>query len=201
MSAPAKTASKAAVNLAVPVADQEPEPRRPRSPRSMSRLRACWVTQAPVGWAVIPARCTRRRAVLDHEEDVQAAQEDGVDVGEVDGEDRVGLRGAGTGARSVRTRRGAGSMPAPLRIFQTVEAAIRWPSPTSSPWMVSRPGARWPGFAGSVSPGRSPNRTCDSHRIRLSTGLMPLVRWSRSARRTGSWFLSSGSGLPAPRRW
>ena len=28
--------------------------------RSMSRLRACWVTRAPVGWAVIPARCTRR---------------------------------------------------------------------------------------------------------------------------------------------
>jgi hypothetical protein len=28
-------------------------------------------------------------AVLDHDEDVEAAQEDGVDVGEVDGEDRV----------------------------------------------------------------------------------------------------------------
>jgi hypothetical protein len=26
----------------------------------MSRLWACWATQAPVGWAVIPARCTRR---------------------------------------------------------------------------------------------------------------------------------------------
>jgi hypothetical protein len=32
-------------------------------------------------------------AVLDHNENVQAAQEDRVDVGEVDGEDRVGLRG------------------------------------------------------------------------------------------------------------
>jgi hypothetical protein len=31
--------------------------------------------------------------VLDHHEDVEAAQEDGVDVGEVDPEDRVGLRG------------------------------------------------------------------------------------------------------------
>jgi hypothetical protein len=30
-------------------------------------------------------------------------------------------------------RRGAGSMSAVVRIFQTVEAAIRWPSPTSSP--------------------------------------------------------------------
>ena len=32
-----------------------------RSPRTINRLRACWVTQPLVGWAVIPARCTRRR--------------------------------------------------------------------------------------------------------------------------------------------
>ena len=31
-------------------------------------------------------------AVLDHQQDVQAAEEDGVDVGEVDGKDRAGLR-------------------------------------------------------------------------------------------------------------
>jgi hypothetical protein len=31
-------------------------------------------------------------AVLDHDQDVEAAEEDGVDVGEVDREDRVGLR-------------------------------------------------------------------------------------------------------------
>jgi hypothetical protein len=31
--------------------------------------------------------------VLDHDEDVEAAQEDGVDVGEVDREDGVGLGG------------------------------------------------------------------------------------------------------------
>jgi hypothetical protein len=31
--------------------------------------------------------------VLDDDEDVEAAQEHGVDVGEVDGEDGVGLRG------------------------------------------------------------------------------------------------------------
>ncbi len=31
-----------------------------RSPRSMSRLRACWVTHDLVGWAVMPARCTLR---------------------------------------------------------------------------------------------------------------------------------------------
>jgi len=32
-------------------------------------------------------------------------------------------------------RWGAGSMPAAFKIFQTVEAATWWPSPTSSPWM------------------------------------------------------------------
>jgi hypothetical protein len=32
-------------------------------------------------------------AVLDHDENVEAAQEHGVDVGEIDREDRVGLRG------------------------------------------------------------------------------------------------------------
>ena len=36
--------------------------RRPASSRSVSRLRACWVSQAPVGWAVTPSRCTRRVA-------------------------------------------------------------------------------------------------------------------------------------------
>jgi hypothetical protein len=34
--------------------------RRPASSGSMSRLRACWVSQAPVGWAVTPRMCTRR---------------------------------------------------------------------------------------------------------------------------------------------
>jgi hypothetical protein len=34
--------------------------RRPRSPSISRRLRACWVTQAPFGLAVTPARWTRR---------------------------------------------------------------------------------------------------------------------------------------------
>jgi hypothetical protein len=31
-----------------------------RSPRSRRRLQACWATHGPVGWAVTPAKCTRR---------------------------------------------------------------------------------------------------------------------------------------------
>jgi hypothetical protein len=51
------------------------------------------VTQAPVGWAVIPGEVHATGAVLDHHQDVEAAEEDGVDVGEVDREDRVSLCG------------------------------------------------------------------------------------------------------------
>src|SRR5690348_8699869 len=43
--------------LAVTVADQDRK-RRWASSRSMSRLRACWVSHAPVGCAVTPRMCT-----------------------------------------------------------------------------------------------------------------------------------------------
>jgi hypothetical protein len=45
-------------------------------------------------------------AVLDHDEDVEAAQEHGVDVGEVDREDRVGLRGEELSPGRSRPQRG-----------------------------------------------------------------------------------------------
>ena len=61
MSIAVKTASKAAVNLASR-SRMRNRNRRPASSRSMSRLRACWVSQAPVGWAVTPRMCTRRVA-------------------------------------------------------------------------------------------------------------------------------------------
>ena len=51
---------------------------------------------------------------------------------EVDREDRVGL--GGEKLRQVGPdRSGAGSIPTFFKIFQTVEAATRWPRPTSSP--------------------------------------------------------------------
>ena len=56
ISAPVKTASKAAANL-LSRSRIRNRNRSARSSRSMSRLRACWVTQAAVGWAVIPAMC------------------------------------------------------------------------------------------------------------------------------------------------
>ena len=85
-----------------------------------------------------PGEVYAAAVVLDHHEHVEAAQEDGVDVGEVDREDRLGLGGEELSpGRSGPAR--AGSMPAAFKIFHTVDAAIRWPSPTSSPWMRRYP--------------------------------------------------------------
>jgi hypothetical protein len=54
MSVAVKTASNAAVNLASWSRIRNRK-REPASSRPMSRLRAWWVSQAPVGWAVTPA--------------------------------------------------------------------------------------------------------------------------------------------------
>jgi hypothetical protein len=70
--------------------------------------------------------------MLDHHEYIEAAQQDGVDVGEVDDEDRLACA-AKNCLQVGPERRGAGSSPALLRIIQSVDAAIEWPSPTSSP--------------------------------------------------------------------
>src|SRR5947208_16839248 len=55
----------------------------------LTRLRACWATQAPFGLAVTPARCTLRK--LDEDQHVQPLEQDRVDGEEVAGEDAVGL--------------------------------------------------------------------------------------------------------------
>jgi hypothetical protein len=61
MSMAVKTVSNVAVNLASR-SRMRNRKRRPASSRFMSRLRACWVSQAPLGWAVTPRMCTRRVA-------------------------------------------------------------------------------------------------------------------------------------------
>jgi len=91
-SAPAKTASKAVVNLLS----------RSRIRNRNRSARVAEIHQQVAGLLGDPGAGGVSRdpgdvhvaaAVLDHDEDVEAAQEDGVDVGEVDGEDSVGLRG------------------------------------------------------------------------------------------------------------
>jgi hypothetical protein len=71
-------------------------------------------------------------AVLDDDQRVEAAEQHGVDVDEIGGDDAAGLGGKellpGRAAAA-----GRGTDPASWRICHTVEAAIWWPSLTSSP--------------------------------------------------------------------
>jgi hypothetical protein len=78
--------------LAVPVADQELEPVGAIT-EVHQQVAGLLGHPRPGGVSGDPGEVHAAAAVLDHDEDVEAAQEDGVDVGEVDREDRVGLRG------------------------------------------------------------------------------------------------------------
>ena len=77
MAAPANTASKAAVNL-LSRSRIRNRNRLAWSPRSMSRLRACWGDPGPgrVGGDAGDAHAAG--PVLDHHQDIEATQKDGV---------------------------------------------------------------------------------------------------------------------------
>src|SRR3954463_9267958 len=55
--APARTASNEVVNWPARARTRDRNVAA-RSSRSISRLRACWVVHAPVGWLVAPRMCT-----------------------------------------------------------------------------------------------------------------------------------------------
>ena len=77
--------------LAVPVAYQEPEP--VGSIAEVHQQVACLLGDpGPGGVGGDPADVHAAAVVLDNNDNVEAAQEDRIDVGEVDREDRVGLR-------------------------------------------------------------------------------------------------------------
>ena len=90
MSAPAKTALNAVVNL-LPVADQEPEPIG-AVVEVHQQVAGLLGDPGPGGVGGDPGEVHAAPVMLDHQQDVQATEEDGVDVGDVDGEDRVSLR-------------------------------------------------------------------------------------------------------------
>jgi hypothetical protein len=99
---------------AVPVADQEPKLGGAVT-EVHQQVAGLLANPGPGGVGGDPGDVHAAAAVLDHHEDVEAAQEDGVDVGEVDREDRVGLRGQELPPGSSGPSR-AGSMPAAFRI-------------------------------------------------------------------------------------
>jgi hypothetical protein len=78
--------------LAVPVADQEVEPAGVVG-EVQEQVAGLLGYPRPGGMGSDSGDVHAATAVLDHDEDVEAAQEDGVNMGEVDREDRVGLRG------------------------------------------------------------------------------------------------------------
>ena len=90
MSVPVKTASNVAVNFVVPVADQEQELVGAFA-EVHQEVAGLLGHPGLGGMGGDPGEVYAATAVLDHQQDVQAAEEDGVDVGEVDGKDRVGL--------------------------------------------------------------------------------------------------------------
>jgi len=81
---------------------------------------------------VDPGEVHAAAVVFDHYQDVEAAQQDGVDVGEVDGQDGMAMGGQELApGRPGSSGRGIDS--GAFMIFQTVDAATVWPRPTSSP--------------------------------------------------------------------
>jgi hypothetical protein len=83
---------KGGAELAVPIADQEPELLGAVA-EVHQEVAGLLGDPGAGGMGGDPGDTYAAAVVLDHHEDIEAAQEDGVDVGEVDGEDRVGLRG------------------------------------------------------------------------------------------------------------
>jgi predicted transposase YbfD/YdcC len=130
---PASTSSKTAVNLLSRSRIRNLN-RAARSPRPISRLRACWAVHSPVGWAVTPRMCTRRVPISITKDTcrrprntVPACRKSHAripDAWEVRNCRQVG-----------DTRRGAGVRPASARIRRIVPSPVRCPGPGSSPWM------------------------------------------------------------------
>jgi hypothetical protein len=77
---------------AIPVTDQEPEPLAVVT-EVHEQVAGLLGHPGPGRMSGDPGDVYTATAVLDHHQDIQAAQEDRVDVGEIDGEDRMGLRG------------------------------------------------------------------------------------------------------------
>ena len=138
------TASNAAVNFVSRSRIKNFKPSA-RPSRFISRLRARWVTHAPVGWAVTPARCTRR-VPCSMKNSTYRRRRNTVSTWKKSAA-RIVLACLVRNARQVwPLRRGAGSMPASLRICHTVDGASLYPRPVSSPWCggIPRPGCPVP---------------------------------------------------------
>ena len=100
-----------------------------RPPRSIRRLRICWVVQGPSGLAVTPRICTERAPTSMTNRQYRRRRSLRSPVEEVGGEHGPRLARAGTAARVVAVCRfGAGGIRSALRTRRIVDALTRWPS-------------------------------------------------------------------------
>ena len=153
MSAPGEDRVEGGGELAVSVTDQEPEPLGPVT-QVHQQVAGLLSDPGAGGMGGDSGDVHAAAAVLDHDQDVEAAQEDGVDVGEVDGEDRVSLRGqehrgavlgtdreaVGLGRRSGRGR--SSSAVAVAYVVGVRRVGGAGPGSRSPCWCRIAPGAR-----------------------------------------------------------
>ena len=119
--------------LAVPVADQEPEPVAAVA-EVHQQVAGLLGDPGAGGVGGHPGDVRTAAVVLDDDEDVEAAQERGVDVGEVDGEDGVGLRGQELFPGRAGPQ-GSGVNARGLKDLPDSGGGDLVTSPTSSPWI------------------------------------------------------------------
>src|SRR6266511_3036255 len=105
---------------------------------SIARLRACWHIQAPSGFAVTPARCTRRDpcSTKNSTYKVRSQAVSTVKKSHATIPCACARRNA---PHDVPRRRGAGPKPERLRIDLIVVAPTGMPSLHSSPWIRTQP--------------------------------------------------------------
>ena len=151
-------------------------------------------------------------AVLDDDQRIEAPQEQGVHAGKIDRDDAVGLRGQELLPRRA-VRRGTGSIPAACRICHTVEAAIGWPSLTSSPCPRRCPHAGF-SVAMRITSLRIAASRCRSRGARAASAHSPSSSRRSSAATSpppaaapdaglvrdlgAEWFISTRAGRPGP---
>jgi hypothetical protein len=108
--------------------------RRPRSSRTSSRLRACWVIQAALGFGVTPARWTRRVSSSMKNSTYSRRSQIVSTVKKSQATISAACWRRNT-RQVVVARRGAGSSPWRRSVVRIAVAETRIPSRWSSPWM------------------------------------------------------------------
>ena len=131
----ARTASKESVNCPARSRTRNRKSAA-RSPRSIRRLRICWVVHGPSGFAVTPRICTYREPTSITKKQYRRCKV----TAQSTWKKSVARMVAAWACRNCRQvvsvfRFGAGGIRRALRTRRIVEAPTRWPSLSSSPWM------------------------------------------------------------------